>query len=78
VQQAREPTCHAGGADVVGDVARESLCGQAERTVFGRQRIAGVIADQQEPVVGSPFDSFNRLEFGHGPGITGSRAPLQA
>ena len=56
-QRLGERTCHAGGADVVGDVACELLGRQAQRAVLRRQRIARMVAQQDNACVGPASDN---------------------
>jgi hypothetical protein len=61
MQERSEPSCHARGADVVGDVARKRLRRQTKRAVVRRQRVGSVIAKQENAGAAWPVDDLDGL-----------------
>ena len=51
-RQAARPSVTAASADVIGDVAFELLGRQTEVAILGRQRIRGMVAEDQQPAPG--------------------------
>ena len=51
-QAGRKTQHHRAGADVVGDVAFELFGRQTEVAILGRQRIRGMVAEDQQPAPG--------------------------
>ncbi len=58
----RQRPGHRRRADVVGDVAGELVRRQAERAVFGRQRVRGVVAQHDEPALQRALDRLHGSE----------------